>query len=194
MSVWSPKTCYICCFQAEAAVASSKAQTIEPEQPPPQQQQQQKSPPRKSSAKASKPQTSTNGAAAPATTKAAAPAAGAAATATGKQEQQQQQQQGTGDQKSKQQEQQQQQGPLPKDGYVCAYAAVPLTELALGYTTSSFKVPLLPKSTIRGAGALDWKTRPGNYLQVSRSCRCDHHTSQHLHSDVNLLMCHLLSA
>lgn len=51
------------------------------------------------------------------------------------------------------------------DGYVCGIARLHLLDLH-GYSQSKFKVPLMPYTTIRGAASLDWKSRPGNYMQV----------------------------
>jgi hypothetical protein len=52
------------------------------------------------------------------------------------------------------------------DGEVYAYASVSLAELAKGGTNCCFALPLRPVSTIRGGACLDWKRRPGRYLEV----------------------------
>lgn len=51
------------------------------------------------------------------------------------------------------------------DGEVFGCASVSLSDLAKGHTSCCFELPLRPVSTIRG-GSLDWKGRPGRYLEV----------------------------
>lgn len=53
------------------------------------------------------------------------------------------------------------------DGEVYASAAVSLADLVKGRTGCCFNLPLQPVSTIRGGSCLDWKSRPGRYLEVS---------------------------
>jgi len=57
------------------------------------------------------------------------------------------------------------------DGEVYGAAAVSLVDLAKGGTSSCFTLPLRPVSTIRGS-CLDWKSRPGRYLEVCGSAAC----------------------
>jgi hypothetical protein len=42
-----------------------------------------------------------------------------------------------------------------------------LLDLARGAVYSSFHLPVKPCSTVRGAASLDWRGRPGNYMQVT---------------------------
>lgn len=57
------------------------------------------------------------------------------------------------------------------DGEVYGAAVVSLVDLAKGGTSSCFTLPLRPVSTIRGS-CLDWKSRPGRYLEVGGSVAC----------------------
>lgn len=52
------------------------------------------------------------------------------------------------------------------EGEVFGAAAVSLVDLARGRTACCFALPLRPMSTIRGGSCLDWKGRPGRYLEV----------------------------
>ena len=50
--------------------------------------------------------------------------------------------------------------------YVCGALRVPLTQLARGSTHVRIDGHLQPRSTVRGAAGLDWRTRPGVYMQA----------------------------
>jgi hypothetical protein len=52
------------------------------------------------------------------------------------------------------------------DGEVYGCASVSLLDLAKGRTSCCFNLPLQPVSTSRGGSCLDWKGRPGRYLEV----------------------------
>jgi hypothetical protein len=52
------------------------------------------------------------------------------------------------------------------DGEVYGCASVNLSDLVKGRTSCCFKLPLQPVSTSRGGSCLDWKGRPGRYLEV----------------------------
>lgn len=55
---------------------------------------------------------------------------------------------------------------MPDDGEVYGCASVSLLDLAKGRTSCCFVLPLQPVSTSRGGSCLDWKGRPGRYLEV----------------------------
>jgi hypothetical protein len=72
---------------------------------------------------------------------------------------------------------------LAYDGEVYASAAVSLADLVKGRTGCCFNLPLQPVSTIRGGSCLDWKGRPGRYLEVRLlhclllvACKSQHET------------------
>lgn len=60
---------------------------------------------------------------------------------------------------------------------MCGAGTVSLRELlkesssSCGSRVLRFEVPLVPHSTVRGAASLDWRTRPGLYLQVRMPCK-----------------------
>jgi hypothetical protein len=64
----------------------------------------------------------------------------------------------------------------PSDGYVCAFASICLLPLTRGVTRLDIDEQLQPRSTIRGTAGLDWRCRPGLYLQAQSrlvgSVRC----------------------
>jgi len=60
-------------------------------------------------------------------------------------------------------------GSSDTDGQVYGLAELSLLDLARGAVYSSFNLPVRPCSTVRGAASLDWKSRPGNYMQVMAS-------------------------
>jgi hypothetical protein len=70
------------------------------------------------------------------------------------------------------------------DGEVYASAAVSLAGLAKGRTGCCFNLPLQPVSTIRGGSCLDWKSRPGRYLEVGccTACCLQHASNSAQHS------------
>jgi hypothetical protein len=65
----------------------------------------------------------------------------------------------------------------PESGeYVGGVAKVSLRNLARGATRFEFDCPIVPFSTVRATAGLDWRTRPGNYVQsqsrIEGSIRC----------------------
>lgn len=58
---------------------------------------------------------------------------------------------------------------MSDDGEVYASASVSMADLAKGRTGCRFSLPLQPVSTIRGGSCLDWKSRPGRYLEVRKA-------------------------
>ena len=59
--------------------------------------------------------------------------------------------------------------------YVCGLSHISLREFCMGYTSYDNSVNIFPYTSIRGGADLDWKTRPGRYVesgaQVTYSCR-----------------------
>lgn len=52
------------------------------------------------------------------------------------------------------------------EGYVCGIARFDMSDLARGTTVMRKESVVVGHSTIRGAASLDWKKRPGNYMQA----------------------------
>ena len=54
--------------------------------------------------------------------------------------------------------------------YVCGVAKCNLASLAKGYRRVECVAALAPLTTVRGAAGLDWRTRPGRYMEVGPGC------------------------
>ena len=54
----------------------------------------------------------------------------------------------------------------PAAEYVCGVAKCSLADLAKGYRRVECVAALAPLTTVRGAAGLDWRTRPGRYMEV----------------------------
>ena len=52
-----------------------------------------------------------------------------------------------------------------KTSYVCGLAHISLREFCMGYTSYDNEVNIFPYTSIRGGADLDWKTRPGRYVE-----------------------------
>ena len=52
-----------------------------------------------------------------------------------------------------------------RTSFVCGLAHISLREFCMGYTTFDSSVNVFPYTSIRGGADLDWKTRPGRYVE-----------------------------
>ena len=62
--------------------------------------------------------------------------------------------------------------------YVCGVAKCNLAGLAKGYRRVECVAALAPHTTVRGAAGLDWRTRPGRYMEVGPGCNVHAHEHQ----------------
>ena len=64
--------------------------------------------------------------------------------------------------------------------YVCGIAKCSLAGLATGAKHLELHSNVMPYTTVRGAAGLEWSSRPGRYVEVSRCLQADCQLSVHV--------------